>query len=135
MLCHSARAAFGFLSRARALNATNEFVFEGAKSGRPLSDMTFTKLLRDVGLNGRATGHGFRSSFKVWCSEVVRAPDEVSEAAQAHAIKDRVKAAYLRTEFLDQRRPLMAAWERHWGSGRREASCCDVSVELTDQAA
>ena len=39
-----------------------------------------------------------------------KARDEVSEAALAHTIKDRVKAAYLRTDFFEERKSLMEAW-------------------------
>ena len=38
------------LREARALNPDGQLVFEGMKRGRPLSDMTFTKFLRDAGL-------------------------------------------------------------------------------------
>ena len=109
------------------------FVFEGTKRGRPLSNMTFTKLLRDAGLGERATAHGFRSSFKTWCAEVAKALDDVSEAALAHAIKDRVKAAYLRTDFFIERKALMEAWASALPIGRpiarvrnrsAPASCC-----------
>ena len=72
--------------------------------------MTMTKVLRDMGLADRATVHGFRSSFKVWCAEVARVRDEVSEAALAHVIPEKVRAAYLRTDFLAERRDLMASW-------------------------
>ena len=72
--------------------------------------MTLTKVVRDAGLNGKATAHGFRSSFKDWCAEVARVPDEVSETALAHKIPDKVRAAYLRTHFLDDRRLLMQHW-------------------------
>ncbi len=106
------------LRQARALNPDGLFVFEGTKRGQPLSDMTFTKLLRDAGLGERATAHGFRSSFKNWCSEVAKVADEVSEAALGHTIKDRVKAAYLRTDFFDERRSLMQSWAQHAASGR-----------------
>ena len=98
------------LRQARALNADGQLVFEGTKRGRPLSDMTFTKLLRDTGLGEKATAHGFRSAFKNWCSEAAKARDEVSEAALAHTIKDRVKAAYLRTDFFEDRKSLMETW-------------------------
>ena len=110
------------LRQARALNPGGLLVFEGTKRGQPLSDMTFTKLLRDAGLGERATAHGFRSSFKNWCSEVEKVADEVSEAALGHTVKDRVKAAYLRTDFFEQRRPLMQAWARHCQLGRALSS-------------
>jgi integrase len=75
--------------------------------------MTFTKVLRDLGFADRATSHGFRSSFKNWCAEVQRVRDDVSEACLAHRVRDRVKAAYLHTDFLTERRSLMAAWSEH----------------------
>jgi integrase len=90
----------------------HHLLFPGVR-GRPMSDMTLTKVLRDKGLADRATVHGFRSSFKVWCAEVAKARDEVSEAALAHSIPGGVRAAYLRTEFLEERITLMQRWEAH----------------------
>ena len=123
------------LRDARTLNPDGQLVFEGMKRGRPLSDMTFTKLLRDTGLGEKATAHGFRSAFKNWCSEVAKARDEVSEAALAHTIKDRVKAAYLRTDFFEERKLLMETWSTHCQSrGRlklsRNADPLPLSVAL-----
>lgn len=82
-------------------------------TGGSLSDMTFTKLLSDMGYLGKVTAHGFRSSFKVWTVESAKIRDEVSEAVLAHKIPEEVRAAYLRTQFFDERRPLMANWARH----------------------
>ena len=65
--------------------------------------------MRDAGIPG--TPHGFRSAFKDWAAEQgVR--DEVSEAALGHADRDRVRAAYLRTQFLEERRAVMERWAR-----------------------
>lgn len=102
--------AVELLNDARAADPMSDLVFPGAKQGRPLSDMTLTKVLRSAGLNGRATAHGFRSSFKDWCAEIAKVRDEVSEAALAHKIPNKVRAAYLRTKFLDERRALMQQW-------------------------
>jgi integrase len=109
----SAPRAMAILREARATYPTSDLVFPGTKRGLPLSDMTLTRVLRDAGLGGKATPHGFRSSFKDWCAEVAKARDEVSEAALAHRIPDKVRAAYLRTRFLDERRPLMQGWARY----------------------
>jgi integrase len=98
--------------------------------------MTLTKVLRDAGLGERATPHGFRSSFKVWCAEVARVPDEVSEAALAHTIKEKVGAAYLRTDFLEHRKPLMEDWAEYCGSATgQKGSGRDLHVAVTDEAA
>jgi hypothetical protein len=78
------------------------------KKDSALSDMTFTKVLSDLVYADMATSHGMRSAFKVWCGDKVR--DEVSAAALAHAIREKVRAAYLRTDFLDERKALMVAW-------------------------
>ena len=123
------------LRQARTLNPHGLLVFEGTKRGQPLSDMTFTKLLRDAGLGGRATAHGFRSTFKTWCAEFAKASDDVSEAALAHTIRDRVKAAYLRTDFFDVRRPLMETWAAHCLSGIIPASRCELHMPVADQTA
>jgi integrase len=98
------------LKLAHAMYPSSEFIFPGTKLGSPLSDMTFTKVLRDMGYATEATPHGMRSAFKDWCAEIAKARDEVSEAALAHAITGKVRAAYLRTEFLDERKALMMTW-------------------------
>ncbi len=95
------------LERARTLSA-NTLVFSGP-SGQQLSDNTLSKLMRDRRVAG--TPHGFRSEFKDWAAEHgVR--DGVSEAALAHSDGNKVRAAYLRTRFLYERRILMRDWAR-----------------------
>ena len=96
------------LQAARVAHPGADLIFASSNPEKPLSDMTLTKLLRDTGSAERATAHGFRSSFKVWSAEIARVPDEISEAVLAHAIPQKVRAAYLRTDFLGQRRELMA---------------------------
>ena len=74
-----------------------------------MSDMTIGKVLR-VAQEGRWTVHGFRSSFRDWAAEQTNFAGEVVEAALAHTISNRVEAAYRRTNFLQKRMLLMAAW-------------------------
>ena len=81
-------------------------IFPG-RSGKPLSDMALTQLVRGLGVG--VTVHGFRSSFRDWCAET-GVSRELAERALAHAVKDATEAAYHRTDQLDQRRPVMAAW-------------------------
>lgn len=91
----------------------NEWVFPSPRKQVPLTDMTMTSLLRRLDAKsttlGRiATAHGFRSSFRDWCSEQGYARD-LAERALAHTVQNKVEAAY-RTDLLDQRRPMMDAW-------------------------
>lgn len=73
-----------------------------------MSDMTLVKIMRDMDV--AATPHGFRSSFRDWAADQTTFPGEVAEAALAHAVPDKVVAAYRRTDFLEKRRALMAGW-------------------------
>lgn len=102
-------AAVDVFKRAQALRIeASDLVFHGSKRGKPLSDMTLLKVLRD--LKEPYTVHGFRSAFRDWVAEQTNFPGEVAEAALAHTIPNKVEAAYKRTDFLDKRRKLMDAW-------------------------
>ncbi len=98
------------LGSAKALQRRSVLIFPSQQGG-VLSDMTLTKLLRDHGYAGVATAHGFRSSFRDWCAEVAKVDEDVAEAALAHEVKDKTKAAYKRAQFLEERRVLMQRWD------------------------
>lgn len=86
------------------------FMFESsAREGGPLSNMTFLMMLRRMGRED-LTGHGFRSTFRDWAAEMTAYPREVAEAALAHAIGDKVEAAYRRGDLFEKRRRLMEDW-------------------------
>ena len=53
---------------------------------------------------------GFRSCFRDWCAEATAHPREVAEQALAHALPDKVEAAYRRGDMLEKRRRLMEEW-------------------------
>ena len=80
------------------------------RPGRPLSDMTLTKILRDNRLADRATVHGLRSSFRIWAEERTSASHAAMELALAHAVGSAVEQAYMRSDLLEQRRELMQQW-------------------------
>ncbi len=80
------------------------------KKGKPLSDMSLTKVLRDNGLADHATVHGFRSSFRTWASERTDADHAVMELCLAHAVGSAVEQAYARSDLLAKRRRLMDQW-------------------------
>jgi integrase len=88
-----------------------DLVFPGTARGKPLSDMTLTKALRDMGLT--VTAHGFRSTFRDWVAEQTTWPAELAEAALAHVVSDKTVAAYQRGTMLEKRREMMAAWARY----------------------
>lgn len=104
--------ALAVLEKVRGLHG--EWVFPSPRKQVPLTDMALTSLLRRLNAPsttiGRvATAHGFRSSFRDWCSEQGYARD-LAERALAHTVQNKVEAAYHRTDLLEQRRPMMDAW-------------------------
>jgi len=101
-----------------------DLVFPGQKRGKPLSDMTLTKALRDM--QAGVTAHGFRSTFRDWVAEQTNWPSDLAEAALAHVVSDKTVAAYQRGTMLDKRRNLMDAW-----AGYCEALPCENVVKFT----
>ena len=89
-----------------------EFVFMGAKPGRPLSNMALLMLLERVDRSD-LTVHGFRSTFRDWAAERTSYPNHVVEQALAHTIGDKVEAAYRRGDLFAKRRKLMDEWARY----------------------
>ena len=85
-------------------------VFSGARRGR-LSDVALTKAVRVF--DATATVHGFRSAFREWAAEQTSVPAAVCELALAHVNKDRVEAAYQRSDLFEKRRALMLAWAHY----------------------
>ncbi|MBL8845615.1 MAG: tyrosine-type recombinase/integrase [Hyphomicrobium zavarzinii] len=115
--------AMTVLEQAKALREDGCDLVFPSSVGRMLSDNTLSKLMRDDGVDG--TPHGFRTSFKVWASENgIR--DEVSEAVLAHGDPNKVRAAYRRTTFLDDRRRAMAEWSALVGAAA--AACPSPAI-------
>jgi len=96
------------LTRIAELHTGGDYVFPGQTPQKPLSNMTFTQILRRMQLP--ITTHGFRSTFRDWASEETNFPREVCEMALAHVIKDRTEAAYRRGDLFERRRLLMDSW-------------------------
>src|SRR5262249_14989951 len=86
-------------------------VFPGPRRALPMSNMTMLMLLRRMKREDLTT-HGFRSTFSDWAAERTAYPREVVEMALAHAVENKVEAAYRRGDLIDKRRKLMDAWAR-----------------------
>lgn len=89
-------------------DASDDALLFPAPRGGQLSDMTLSAVMRRMKV--QAVPHGFRSTFRDWCSERTDFPREVAEMALAHAIGDKVEAAYRRGDLFDKRRQLMVKW-------------------------
>jgi integrase len=85
-----------------------DLVFRGS-DGQMLHRNDLQAVLRRMG-RADATPHGFRSAFKTWATEQTNYQTEAIEIALAHAVGDKVEAAYMRGELLERRRRLMETW-------------------------
>ena len=101
-------AALDVLERARELDDGSGYVFPSIRAnGRPMAKDALLKLYK---AHTGATVHGLRSALRDYCAET-GVPDNVAEAAMGHALgRNQTEAAYLRTDLVERRRPVMDAW-------------------------
>lgn len=98
----------------------NEFLFIGLVAGKGLGHAAMAGVLKRMGRIDISV-HGFRSCFADWAHECSAFPKTVIDMALAHAIGDKVEAAYRRGTLLQKRRQLMDAFESYCASGTRAA--------------
>jgi len=111
-------AALAVLDTVRRLALTRDGVpdptapvFPGPRRALPMSNMVMLMLLRRMKRTD-LTAHGFRSTFSDWAAERTAYPRETVEMALAHAVANKVEAAYRRGDLCDKRRRLMADWAK-----------------------
>ena len=109
--------AMEILDAARSLgDGGGSLVFPGRR-GAPLAEKGLRRLLQRQGI--AAVPHGFRSTFRDWAAEETEHRREVIEAALAHVVRDKVEAAYARSDLFERRRRLMDDWAAYL-NGRRK---------------
>ena len=102
--------AIDILAEAGALRDGSGLVFPSLR-GRALSDMTLSKLVKELGFD--ADVHGFRTSFRTWGQEQTDYPREVQEAALSHKLGDAAEQAFARSDLFEKRRKMMQGWSAY----------------------
>lgn len=115
------------MAKLRESDGGAAFVFPSRKRGVSLSNMALLAVLKRMQRTD-LTAHGFRSTFRDWCAEQTNYPREVAEAALAHAVGDKVEAAYRRGDLFEKRRQLMEAWGRYCATPIQQARGKVVSL-------
>ncbi|NUZ07641.1 site-specific integrase [Schlegelella koreensis] len=107
---HLSPAALAVLQGQRGLDP--RYVFPSPMlADRPMSNMAMLTVLDRLGMRDRTTVHGLcRATFSTWANETGAARPDVIEACLAHEEKNRVRAAYNRAQFNEERRALLEAW-------------------------
>jgi len=102
------------------------FVFPGRKADTHLSNMAMLALLKRMKRDD-LTSHGFRSTFRDWAAETTNYAREVAEAALAHAVGDKVEAAYRRGDLFEKRRRLMNDWAKYCSTPAKAAQVIPIN--------
>jgi integrase len=101
-------------------------VFPGQDPSKPLSNASMAAVIARINKQRESAGqprytdtkqggravvpHGFRATFKSYCSDETDAARDVIEACLTHTISDALEASYRRSDFLRKRRHLMQEW-------------------------
>jgi integrase len=104
------KQAIAILKRMANMYGQAGLIFPGIRDhSKQLSENTMLYALYRMGYHSRATVHGFRAVYSTIANEAGFDGD-VIEKALAHEERNRVRAAYHRSEYLEQRRKLMQWW-------------------------
>ena len=105
--------AVELLEEARKRFGGDGLLFPSNRRQGALSNESFRMTLNRLGVC--AVPHGFRSSFRDWLGECTSASWAVAEACLAHSSGERASLGYARSDYLEQRRDLMADWANYLG--------------------
>lgn len=84
------------------------------RKGMPMSNMAMLVTLDRLAYRNRTTVHGLaRATFSTWANETGAGRPDVIEACLAHEESNKVRAAYMRAKFNDERRALLQAWSEY----------------------
>lgn len=105
------RQALAIFEELRMVSGNREHVFPGIiKPNQPIHEDTTLRALYRLGYKNIATIHGFRSLAMTTIMEVLGYRYEVPDLQLAHSKGDKIRAAYDRTKFLDERTKMMQDW-------------------------
>ncbi len=105
--------ALAILECMKPISGHRPFVFPGYR--KPLGHInpqTANAALRRLGYGGRLVAHGMRSLGSTILNEQGFNPDAI-EAALSHADENEIRRAYNRSDYLEQRIPMMKWWSEH----------------------
>jgi integrase len=102
--------SIAILDELKALTGRYDLVFPNQNNlTRPMSENTLLYALYRMGYHQRATVHGFRATASTILHEMGFRAD-VIERQLAHAERNKVRVAYHRSEYLEDRRKMMQVW-------------------------
>ena len=108
------KRALELLSELRGLTGWCDLIFPSIKSPkRPMSENTMNAALRRMGYSGdEMTSHGFRATFSTIANESGKWNPDAIERALAHVETNKIRGAYARGQYWNERIELANWWSR-----------------------
>lgn len=106
------------LKMLKPITGMSPFVFAGRNSKDvSISENTVLGVIRYIGYDGLASGHGFRHQFSTVMNEQQRWPSDAIEKQLAHNDKNNVRGIYNHAQYLDIRKEMMQWWADYLDAG------------------
>lgn len=97
----------------------SDFVFAGrVDKKKPISENSVLQVIRQIGYEGIASGHGFRHQFSTVLNEYGW-PHDAIERQLAHSDSNSIRGIYNHAQYLEKRREIMQWWA-NWIDGTQE---------------
>jgi len=130
------RQAIGKFEALRSMTGRGSLCFPSIRSlDKPLSDGALNAALRAMGIDGAThVAHGFRSSASSLLNEHSAFSSEAIERALAHGEPDKVRRAYNRAQYWDERVNMMQWWADYLDRLVRCAASADSTSADETQA-
>lgn len=112
------KQALLILNELKILTGNRELLFPNRNGeGKPISENTLLFAMYRMGYHRTATAHGFRATASTILNEQGWRQD-VIERQLAHAERNKVRAAYNRSEYLAERKKMMQSWADYLDSNK-----------------
>ncbi len=125
------RQAIAILKDVQLLTGSGRYVFPSARgASRPMSNNAVRLALRAMGYDkDTMSAHGFRTTASTLLNEQGWSPDAI-ERQLAHTAQNKIRAAYNRAQYLDERRRMMQAWSDYLDSLKNGAEVIPIKKQV-----
>ncbi|MGR2682264.1 tyrosine-type recombinase/integrase [Chromobacterium haemolyticum] len=116
------KQALNVLRQLHTISGGREHIFPNRNSPRrPMSPETLRRALHSMGFRGKADVHGFRSTASTILNEEGFNPDAI-ERQLSHIETNKVRAAYNRAEYMEDRKKMMQWWANYLNTTSQESN-------------
>ncbi len=99
--------ALAIMQEMRRISGKGKYIFPGRNdAGKPMSEASINQVIKRIGYDGKATGHGFRHTMSTILHEQGYNTAWV-ETQLAHADKNSIRGTYNHAQYLDGRREML----------------------------